>query len=240
MYLCGMKAIFLHHAGGDKYAWRRFSDALPAGITPVALELPGRGDRFTEPLLQDMDSITTDLFGQILPHVTQPYVLVGKSMGALSGYLLLHRLMSLGLSLPVHVIFGSRKCPASYARHVKIAHENSTDFWKGVEAYGGLPAALLEHPELKELYEPILRADFAALEQYTYSSRAVIPVSATIMTGKSDSILLDDTKGWKDKFSGPIEFMSLPGGHFFMYEQAYTISAMIADKLTGQSIEAQP
>jgi len=229
-----MKAIFLHHAGGDQYSWRRYQDALPQGMEAVSLEIPGRGDRFSEPLLSNMEDISSDLFQQALPHLVQPYVLVGKSMGALMGYLLLHRIAQAGKPMPVHVFFGSRKCPASYSQHIKIAHLDSAGFWKGVESYGGLPQLLLEHQELKELYEPILRADFTALEQYQHVSRPPLPVSATIMTGKTDSISLESTHGWSDHFSGEVDFLELPGGHFFMHEQAYTISAMIAERLSEQ------
>jgi surfactin synthase thioesterase subunit len=229
-----MKAIFLHHAGGDKYSWRRFQEALPPGVEPLALEIPGRGDRFSEALLFEMDAITDDLFRQILPHLSMPYVLIGKSMGALKGFLLLHRLHQHGLPLPIHVFFGSRKCPASYADHIRIAHLNSAEFWKGVESYGGLPAMLLEHQELKELYEPILRADFSALEQYQYRDLPPLPVSATIMTGKTDGITLESTKGWSRHFDGEVDYLELSGGHFFMHEQAYTISAMIAERWSKQ------
>lgn len=232
-----MKSIFLHHAGGDKYSWRRYAEALPASIEMINPEIPGRGDRFGEPLLSNMSDIVEDLYQQILPHIQQPYLLVGKSMGALKGYLLLQRLMNEGRRLPLHVYFGSRKAPGAYGNHPKIADKSSKDFWDGVSKYGGLPEALLQHEELKELYEPILRADFAALENYVYQEAPQIPVSATIMVGKNDQIKLEETKAWAEVFSGEVDFLELQGGHFFMHEQAFTISAMIAEKWT--EIEAK-
>jgi surfactin synthase thioesterase subunit len=224
-----MQVVFLHHAGGDKYSWRRYTDALPEGFVPLFLEIPGRGDRFSETLLDNMEAMVEDLFRQLSPQLKASYLLVGKSMGALKGYLLMHRLMNEGLPLPEHVFFGSRKCPASYAHHVRIAHTDSATFWKGVEGYGGCPPALLQHAELRELYEPILRADFKALENYIHQQRPLLPVNATIMTGKEDSITLESTQGWSDHFSGQVDFITLPGGHFFMHEQAYTISRMMQE-----------
>lgn len=223
-----MRAILLHHAGGDKYAYRNYT-ALAPEISTFATELPGRGDRFTEPLLDEMGAIVEDLFRQVSSQVAEPYVLVGKSMGALTGYLLMHRLMEAGLPLPVHVIFGSRKCPASYGEHVRIAHTDSKTFWKGVEAYGGCPPALLQHEELKELYEPILRADFKALENYVHAERPLLPVSATIWTGAEDAISEEVTYGWRQHFGGEVTFATLPGGHFFMYEQVDKVSERILE-----------
>lgn len=224
-----MQVVFLHHAGGDKYSWRRYVDALPGGLMPIFLEIPGRGDRFSESLLYNMDDIVEDLYQQISSQLVAPYLLVGKSMGSLKGYLLMHRLLKEGFPLPAHVFFGSRKCPTSYIDHARIALTDSPTFWKGVENYGGCPPALLQHEELKELYEPILRADFKALEDYIHIPQPALPVNATIMTGREDSITLETTQGWSNHFSGQVEYLSLPGGHFFMHEQAYTISRMMEE-----------
>jgi len=231
-----MRVIFLHHAGGDKYSWRRYREALSPEIRQLSLEIPGRGDRYREPLLQDMSAIVEDLFIQMRSYVHEPYILVGKSMGALKAYLLLHKLVENGLPLPLHVFLGSRKCPASYADHIRIAQEPAPVFWKGIEAYGGCPPALLQHEELKELYEPILRADFTALERYIHQQRPKLPVAATVMVGKEDRIALDTVRGWQHHFSGEVDFMELNGGHFFMHEQAFTISKMIEDKFAGHLI----
>ena len=43
-----MKAILLHHAGGDKYVYRNMQQNLSPEMESIALELPGRGDRFSE------------------------------------------------------------------------------------------------------------------------------------------------------------------------------------------------
>ncbi len=225
-----MRVIFLHHAGGEKYAWRRYKESLPSDILPILTELPGRGDRYGEPLLRDTDEIIEDLYGQILPHLVHPYIIVGKSMGALHAFLLLQRLISEDKPLPVHVFIGSRKSPGSYQNHVRISELPKKDFWEGVKGYGGLPKLLLEHKELMELYEPILRADFYALEHFNCDSKIQIPVPATIMVGSQDRIKLDELKSWQSFFTEEVKFLELPGGHFFMYEQAFTIGKMIEEQ----------
>ena len=231
-----MRVIFLHHAGGDQYSWRRYQDALSPEIEKIYLELPGRGDRFSEPLLKNTEAMIQDLYQQILPHLQAPYIIVAKSMGALHAYLLLQRIRNEGKDLPLHVFLGSRKCPASYSSHIKIAQLDSKNFWEGVQSYGGCPAALLEHKELMELYEPILRADFESLENYEYFVQEPLPISATIMVGKSDLIKLEETQSWKNHFSGEVDFLELLGGHFFMHEQAYTISKLIEERFANAAL----
>lgn len=234
-----MRVIFLHHAGGDKYSWRRYQEALSTQIEKVFLELPGRGDRFSEPLLQSTDEMIDDLYEQVRNLLDRPYVLVGKSMGALHTYLLLHKIRENAQPLPLHVFLGSRKCPTSYTQHVKIATLSSEEFWEGVKGYGGCPPALLQHKELMELYEPILRADFHSLESYVHQVKSPLPISATVMVGKEDKIALSETYSWQDHFSQEITFHKMLGGHFFMHEQAFTISKMIEEQFANMEIKMQ-
>ena len=226
-----MKVIFIHHAGGDKYAWRKYQETLSAKIEKVCMELPGRGDRFSEPLLTDLNAMAEDLYSQILPHLTDNYVLVGKSMGALLAFLLVQKINTEGKKLPLHLFLSSRKAPGAYRSHKKIASEPSSLFWEGVKSYGGCPDFLLQHQELMDLYEPILRADFQALENFQFHPMPSLPVSATVIVGKKDIIRLDEVKSWKDFFSSEVDFQELEGGHFVMYEQALTISKMIEERI---------
>lgn len=196
-----MKVLLLHHAGGDKYAWRAYDNILPPEIQPVALEVPGRGDRFGEPLLTSMQDMADDIFRQSRQHLEGPYLLAGKSMGALLSYLLMCRLMDEGLPLPGHVFLGSRKCPSSYRALTPIYQEDRHTFWEGVKAYGGLPEALLQHEELQELFEPILRADFQALETYRHGDDRIFDVPATIMYGRQDRISEEELQSWQQYFS---------------------------------------
>jgi hypothetical protein len=134
-------------------------------IESVAFELPGRSDRFGEPLLNDMHAITEDIFGQIKNELNDDYFFVGISMGSLIAYLLCHKIKANNLPLPKYLFLASRLSPDSYFDEPTIMNTSSEEFWNVVIKYDGVPQALVEHKELRELYEPILRADFEALEK---------------------------------------------------------------------------
>jgi external thioesterase TEII len=91
-----------------------------------------------------------------------------------------------------------------------------------VQQYDGVPEQLLQHKELKEFYEPILRSDFEMLQHFneTFDSIESINVPATILFGENDTRNVTEEKmqGWKKFFSVAIEVKSFKGGHFFMYE----------------------
>lgn len=59
------KAILLHHAGGDKYAFDRLKRNLLPEIESIAVELPGRGDRFSESLLYNYKDVVQEYFRQL-------------------------------------------------------------------------------------------------------------------------------------------------------------------------------
>ena len=217
-----MKAILLHHAGGDKYAFKNVQQWLLPEFESIAIELPGRSDRFSEALLVDMHSITEDIFNQIKNELNDDYFFVGISMGTLVAYLLTHKIKEKNLPLPKHLFLASRLSPDSYYNEPSVRNTSSDEFWKIVIQYDGVPQGLIEHKELREFYEPILRADFEALEKYNISHqpKEKLNVPVSILIGKNDirNITMQTAQDWNRHFYNEILFKEFDGGHFFVYE----------------------
>lgn len=222
-----MKAILLHHAGGDKYAFKNFQQNLLPEINSIAIELTGRSDRFNEPLRNDIHSIVEDVFQQIKNEIQEDYFFVGISMGTLIAYLLCHKLKENNLPLPKHLFLASRLSPDAYFNEPTVLNTTSDEFWKVVIQYNGVPQSLIEHKELREFYEPILRADFEALDKYNHSheEQEKLNISTSILIGKEDTknITLQSAQGWQNHFSNEIDFVEFDGGHFFVYENKEVI-----------------
>lgn len=219
-----MKAILLHHAGGDKYAYQQLQKSLLPEIASLAVELPGRGDRFSEPLLFRTEEMLDDIFGQIHDEIHDEYFFVGMSMGAVLAFLLTHRLRNKNLPLPAAIFLASR-LPFNHYETVDNLTELSADaFWEFILAYDARSAAIAVHPELRELYEPILRADFSAMQYFDrmFSDLPSLPVQSYIMNGKDDINLFDSVRivEWNNYFLQTPEYKVLDGGHFFLYENA--------------------
>ena len=217
-----MKAILLHHAGGDKYAFRNMQQWLLPEIESIAFELPGRSDRISEPFIKNIDEAVDDIYEQLIKELPDKYCIIGNSMGVIIAFLLTNKLKEENKSLPVHLFLASRLSLDAYKNDLSLENVSSDDFRKVVQKYDGVPAQLLEHKELKEFYEPILRADFKALQQFnaTFESVESIDIPATILVGNKDArnTTVEKAQGWKKFFTADFEIKSFDGGHFFLYE----------------------
>ncbi len=232
------KAILLHHAGGDKYAYKALQNQLSADIKTIAIELPGRGDRFTEPLLHDYKQVVHDYFHQIKDEISDDYFMVGVSMGTMAAYELCRYLHQNQLALPQTLFLSARLSPNSYKNEPLIDNISSHQFWEIVKQYNGVPESLIAHQELRALYEPILRADFEILAKYNQIPHDIIPlpINAHVLIGKEDykNITIESAKAWSAYFTEDVTFKEFNGGHFVVYENAEIAHYINSIKLHGR------
>jgi surfactin synthase thioesterase subunit len=217
-----MKAILLHHAGGDKYAYRNMRQNLLPEIESIAFELPGRSDRIAEPFVKSLQEAVNDIYEQLIKQLPDEYIVIGNSMGAILGFLLVHKLKNEDKTLPKHLFLASRLSPDAYKNEPDIIGIASDDFWKVVQQYDGVPEQLFAHKELMEFYEPLLRSDFELLQNFneSFENIATMDIPVSILLGDKDvrNVSLEKMKGWHKFFTAGFEIQSFDGGHFFLYE----------------------
>lgn len=218
-----MRAILFHHVGGDHYALRSLREQLSPEIESFTYELPGRADRIREPLLRTANSVLDDVFEQTQAWRTEPYVLIGLSLGGLLAYALCDVLRARSLPLPMHLFIASRKCPVKDTSRTPASALPEDAFWDYVLQYGGCPPELPQHRELREFYGPILRADFSAAEDLMrrLPDAAPLDIPADIYYGTDDhpDFKAPDASDWAAHFVPTPEYRQFPGGHFFLYER---------------------
>ncbi len=94
------------------------------------------------------------------------------------------------------------------------------EFLNYLNELGGLQQEILECTELMDFLEPILRADFQAIETYTYQqSPSQFEIPITILYGLEEDLNYQDLLAWQQESSQPITIKSFPKGHFFIFEQ---------------------
>lgn len=227
-----MKIFFFHHAGGDQYAFRKIkTELVNTDFEPIFFDYPGHGERFSETLLKDIHSVADDIYAQHKSDFSANFSFFGVSMGTLVSYLIALKLKEDGFTLPQHFFAASRRCPAAHKNYPKSSHLEGDAFWEVIGKYGGCPPALIAHKELREVYEPIIRADFKALEDYDHTEQELLNIPATILYGKDDRFKDGDMDSWQQHFSEPITIQEYEGGHFFCYEQSENIVQLLQQKL---------
>jgi surfactin synthase thioesterase subunit len=226
-----MRLLAFPFAGGNKYAYLPYKEHLSPGLELLGFEGPGKGDRFREPLLANMEEVVEDYWRQISPYLKEPYALYGHSFGALSAYLLALRARQEGFPLPAHLFLSGRVPPTWSDEGDQLWKRDHAGFWEGIRDYGGSPEALLRHADLKALYEPMIRADLQALDSYRHDNPEPLPVPVTVLLGTREKITMQSAPHWQLASSLPIAIHQFEGGHFWIQEHTAALCALLQRSL---------
>ena len=218
-------------AGGNKYSYMPYDQHAGSGLEIKHFEGPGRGDRFREPLLEHIDNVMEDYWRQVNGLFSQPYALYGHSFGGMVSFLMAKRAIREGYRAPEHVFVSGRVPPTWQDEGDKLWKMDKEAFWAGIKAYGGSPDALLNHPELMDLYEPMIRADLRALDTYEHTDQSLLDVPMTILLGTREKITMESAPDWQKECSRPITIRQFEGNHFWILEHITAIMDLIKETL---------
>jgi surfactin synthase thioesterase subunit len=218
-------------AGGNAWSYRTLQAKLSPRVTVEGLELPGRGRRSAEALCPSLERLADDLFDQLRPRVPlDPFAFYGHSMGALLALLTARRLRAHGLPQPTALVVSGSDAPSAMpvrGRHLLPPAE----FVAMLNELGGCPPQVLADRELLAFFEPILRADFQAVE--TWDRRPAPPLDTPIVAlfGADDETTAEGALAWGGETAAGCETHEYPGGHFFILEHWDSIARVIEARL---------
>lgn len=226
------KVICFPYAGGSKYSYRFLSTNIPPGVTLCPLDYPGRGARANEPLYTDLNAIVDDAFRSVRSLIDdEPYAIYGHSMGALVGYLVTRNILENQLSCPGHLFLTGRQAPTVVNPDEPVHTLPKPDFLEKVKELGGLPKEISDNAELMDFFEPVLRADFKALENFSYTHNGPIDIPVDVIIGMSEKVTAEEAKAWQKETTLPLGFRQFPGDHFFILDHAPRIMEWMVRKM---------
>lgn len=206
------------YAGGSASVFKGWGGVAPPEIHVVPVHLPGRGNRFTEPAATRSDALVEQLAGELAPYMDVPFAFFGHSMGAMLAFELARRLRAGGAALPEHLLVSGRRAPQRPSDKRKLHGLPEDEFREELRTLDGTPEEVLAHPELMELFSPILRADFELCETYSLREDQPLDVPISAFGGLEDpDVSRDDLMAWKEHTRGPFKLRMFPGGHFFLH-----------------------
>ncbi|MBF0303703.1 MAG: thioesterase [Desulfamplus sp.] len=223
--------ICIPFAGGTSFAFRDINKHIPNHIVPVYIDFPGHGRRLQEPLITDIHDLVSDIFHQIPSFGDRPFVIWGHSMGGTIAYLLTRRLLNAGKKLPLHLFLSGAPGPSIPRREKDVYKLPRQAFLEKVKNYGGVAEEVLAEKDLMDLFLPILRADFQALETYQHIPCPPLPVPITAMLGSREHITQEDVKVWQQETELPLNIDNFEGNHFFIFDHINSICSLIKNTL---------
>jgi len=224
------KLFCFPYAGGSASIYNKWRPYLRPNIELIAVELAGRGRRIQEPFYTDVPEMIDDVFNKVTDDLDDsPYALFGHSMGGMISFRLAQKLSQHALPPPMHVFFSGRGAPNTLRPDKKLYHLlDDTEFRSKVMNLGGTPPEFFEHPELVELFLPLLRNDFRMAETDPRGQR-VEPLKndISVFMGKEDDLSAEECDSWKHCGAGRCTIYYFNKGHFFLHDETEQIVRII-------------
>jgi surfactin synthase thioesterase subunit len=218
------------YAGGASSAYNSWKPFLNTSIELRAVELAARGRRMRDPNYDSIDDAVDDVFNIVKDELTEcPYALFGHSMGSMIAFELYYKIKDSGLPLPVHIIFSGRAAPQiSRDGKRKLHHLPDDQFKKEMLEMGGTPKEFFEHPELLEVFLPLLRGDFRLTETYNHTEKDTpIDCDITVLSGKEDEDSVEEVEAWRVHAQNGCDIRYFDGGHFFIHDETERVVGIV-------------
>lgn len=228
-----MRLFSIPYAGGNAWSYRALERFVSPGITLEGLELPGRGRRGLEPLRPSLDELADDVATQITARgVSGRYAIYGHSMGALLAFAATHRIRQAGLPAPEALFLSGSSAPALLPERQRHRLPKS-EFIAMLRELGGCPPQVLDDAEMLDFFEPILRADFKAVETWQPPAVTPLDVPFVVMAGDADETPVADAAAWATETTAACNVLEFNGDHFFILRHWEAIGAAIQRQLLG-------
>ena len=220
------------YAGTGASTFRTWSDQLPPDIEVCPVQLPGREKRLSEPLFTHLSPLVKILALILLPYLDRPFAFFGHSMGALVSFELTRKLRHHKAPSPMHLFVSGRRAPQIPNPDPPIHQLPDNAFVGELRRYNGTPEAVLQNPELRSLFLPILRADLAINETYTYISEAPLDCPISAFGGLQDKeVSRKELDAWRDQTNTTFSLSMFPGDHFFLKREPDALWQAISQSL---------
>ncbi|SBT41373.1 thioesterase II family protein [Micromonospora narathiwatensis] len=227
-----VRLFCLPYAGGGASVFRRWQQGLGPDVEVLPVQLPGRENRITEDPRFDV----ADVAAAIATRAEPPYAIYGHSMGGRVAFEVVRELCRTGAPLPLRLYVGGARAPHVTATGLfdGLSRVDDAELLRRLADGGGLPAELLNHPELVELLLPLLRADLGRVDGYRYVPGEPLPVPIVAFSGVRDrAVAREHSAAWAEHTAAGFTLHEIGGGHFFLLDQLDELLAAIRADLAA-------
>ncbi len=219
-----MRLFCFPFAGGGASSYLSWRGAITSDIEICPIQLPGRENRLHEKPFLHMEPLVTALGKVLRPYMNMPFAFYGHSMGAIISFALARHLRQQHGPTPLHLFVSAHHAPQLPNPNPAISHLADSEFIEHLRHFNGTPEAILNDPDMMRFLLPLLRADLAIYETYTYVSEhpLICPISA--FGGTRDSRADRASLGaWEAQTQSTFSLHMYPGNHFFIQPMRKTL-----------------
>jgi len=233
-----IKLFCFPFAGASANTFFKWKSHLNPGIELIAVEYPGRGSRFDEPLCSSLASLLEELYPQILTNINNaPFAFYGHSFGVLIAYAIAVKMQQQKRVLPKKLIFSGHVAPQYTKNQKRIYHLPDELFINEIINLGGVSREIFESADLCEIFLPILRADVTAAETYQVANDNVkLDTDIEFFYSKDDQLLCEEgVMAWEECTNRAYTITPFEGHHMFLLSQEKEICDQIKRILSAST-----
>lgn len=234
-----IRLFCFHHSGGGASIYYSWIKHLSPHIEMIPIQLPGRENRFMEPLTNNLKNILNALNEGFYLYKDKPFFVFGHSLGGLIAFEFIKSIYQHYSLYPRHIIISATKAPHMPFRMKALSPLGNKALKEELKIYNGIDERILNNDELFDLFLPVLKTDFSISERYQYQSMDAtrLPCDILHLSGNQDvSVNAEEIQAWRAHTTGKFEHISFSGGHFFIKEHQKNIIKLI-NQIAGQYIQ---
>lgn len=224
------------YAGSSASAFRPWHTTFNGRIDVVAVQCPGRAERFAESPCASLTDLLTELGPLMARAVDRPFAFFGHSLGALLGLEMAKWLRRERQLLPCHLFVSGRRAP-HVSRRGKPCHlKTDVELIASLAAINGSLSPVWEDAELLGMMLPTIRADFELSESHEYVEEGPFDCPITAFVGRDDPETSEARiEGWQRVTRGAFARHSFDGDHGFIHANQRAITSIIDSALVVRS-----
>jgi medium-chain acyl-[acyl-carrier-protein] hydrolase len=227
-----IRLICVPHAGGGVSSFRGWSERL--GIAEVGIvELPGRGSRLREPVVESVTAAADGLVQALGHDRVAPTALFGHGLGALIAFEAARRLEAAHWPLLALFVSGWRapSMPVIVGASAGVPFDQLVE--EALRRSDVVPLDAALDRDSIQLLIPGVRADLAMLENYSYQPAAQLRCPIIACSAASDpQVSRTDMTSWRGETAGRFSLHTFPGDSSYLQREREGVTALIANQLS--------
>lgn len=227
------------YAGGGSLGYRRWADEMMGNVEVCPIQLPGRESQMRAKPFERVQPLVQALAPALRPYLDQPFAFFGHSMGALIAFEMAREIRRRYGVEPLRLYVSARVAP-----HLRLPREPmyllpDGEFMDVLRELNGTPREVLENEEMMRLIMPLLRADFAVNEAYTYTEEEPLTCPIFALGGLRDpEATAENMEPWRRHTRGEFKLQMFPGDHFFINAAQTLLLRVLSQDLASRRTTA--